>query len=351
MFLPVNHSKFATPMPRDCSFRELDWRALAGFWHPVAFAHEIADRPVAARLLDVPLVIWRTSAGISVARDLCPHRGTRLSAGHLAGDDLICPMHGLVFDGSGRCTRIPSMPDQSAAIPAKMRLFLLRSDVRYGIVWACLAEDPVWPLPVWPGIGDDRLKKIFVPSGTWKAAASRHVENFNDIAHFPWVHAGTFGGDAVAPVPLYRVQETEYGLTFDMPYEEGGNRFPDNQPGETRQVTYTYQLTFPFSTVIIIQPKDSWYVQYFADTVCPVSARETRVFQVVTDSTGDPDAAFLVKELLLINDEDRPFVEGQHPEDLPLDLSEEIHIPADRFSLEYRRALARKFGLGAPLVS
>ena len=44
MFLPVNHSKFATPMPRDCSFRESDWRALAGFWHPVAFAHEIADR-------------------------------------------------------------------------------------------------------------------------------------------------------------------------------------------------------------------------------------------------------------------------------------------------------------------
>lgn len=163
MFLPVNHSKFATPMPRDCSFRESDWRALAGFWHPVAFAHEIADRPVAARLLDVPLVIWRTSAGISVARDLCPHRGTRLSAGHLAGDDLICPMHGLVFDGSGRCTRNPSMPDQSAAIPAKMRLFLLRSDVRYGIVWACLAEDPVWPLPVWPGIGDDRLKKSSCP--------------------------------------------------------------------------------------------------------------------------------------------------------------------------------------------
>ena len=32
MFLPVNHSKFATPMPRDCSFRESDWRALAGFW-------------------------------------------------------------------------------------------------------------------------------------------------------------------------------------------------------------------------------------------------------------------------------------------------------------------------------
>ena len=52
----------------------------------------------------------------------------------------------------------------------------------------------------------------------------------------------------------------------------------------------------------------------------------------------------------MINDEDKPMVEGQHPEDLPLDLTEEIHIPADRMSVEYRRALA-KLGLGAPLIS
>mgnify|MGYP001012710986 CR=1 FL=1 len=30
---------------------------------------------------------------------------------------------------------------------------------------------------------------------------------------------------------------------------------------------------------------------------------------------------------------------------------EEIHIPSDRMSLEYRRALVRKFGLGAPIAS
>lgn len=351
MFQPVNNAKFATDLPRNCTFRAEDWRILASFWHPVAFVHDLGTQPYAAKLLDVPLVIWRQGENISVARDLCPHRGTKLSAGRVVDGTLICPMHGLSFNGEGRCTKIPSMGNPTGAIPPKMSLFLVKSEIRYGIVWVCLSGEPSWPLPVWPGIADEGLKNLYIPSGTWNAAASRHVENFNDIAHFPWVHNDTFGGDEADPVPLYQVKSTDYGLSFDMPYREGHNRFPDNKPGDFRDVVYGYQLTFPFSTIILIQPVDSDYVQYFADTVCPVSAHETKIFQVVTDTTGDPDPEHLIKESLLINDEDKVFVEGQCPEDLPLDLSEEIHIPADRFSIEYRRALAKKFGLGAPIVS
>ena len=70
----------------------------------------------------------------------------------------------------------------------------------------------------------------------------------------------------------------------------------------------------------------------------------------ITDNTPEPNAEVLVREFLQINDEDKPMVEGQRPEDLPLDLTEEIHIPADRMSVEYRRALA-KLGLGAPIAS
>ncbi|WP_157960613.1 aromatic ring-hydroxylating oxygenase subunit alpha [Primorskyibacter marinus] len=316
----------------------------------MAFAHEIEDKPVNARLLDVDLVIYRTSEGISVARDICPHRGTRLSGGWMDGDTLVCPMHGLCFDHSGQCTKIPSIADPNAKIPPKMRLMSLKSEVRYGIVFACLSDEPAHPLPVWPGIEDESLKNLYIPSGTWHAAASRHVENFNDVAHFPWVHQGTFGGKTADPIPPYKVEKTDYGLSFQLPYLEGGNRFPDDVEGSERQVTYTYQLTLPFSTIIIIAPNDSDYRQYFADTVCPVSAHETRIFQVCTDTTSDPDADFLVKESLLINDEDKPMVEGQRPEDLPLDLTEEIHIPADRMSVEYRRTLA-KLGLGAPMAS
>jgi vanillate O-demethylase monooxygenase subunit len=53
----------------------------------------------------------------------------------------------------------------------------------------------------------------------------------------------------------------------------------------------------------------------------------------------------------MINDEDKPLVENQRPEDLPLGIMDEVHIPADRMSIAYRRALVHKFGLGAPLTS
>lgn len=350
MFLPLNHGKTASDLPRNCSFAENDWHVLSQFWHPVAFAHEITQTPVAARLLDVDLVVWRHGGGVSVARDLCPHRGTRLSAGRVDGGALVCPMHGLHFDGQGACIKIPSNPDQNARPSPRLQLQSLKTEERYGIIWTCLAEQPRWPLPNWPGIRDDALKKVFVPPNTWHAAASRHVENFNDVAHFPWVHKGTFGGSEDDRVPIYEVHETAYGLTFDLGYDEGGNRFPDDVPGDTRHVIYTYELTYPFSTIIIIRPNDSWYVQYFADTVCPVSAYETKIFQVATDTTGAPDEDFLIRESIMINDEDKPLVENQRPEDLPLGIMDEVHIPADRMSIAYRRGLAR-FGLGAPLSS
>jgi vanillate O-demethylase monooxygenase subunit len=43
--------------------------------------------------------------------------------------------------------------------------------------------------------------------------------------------------------------------------------------------------------------------------------------------------------------EDRPIVEAQRPEKLPLDLSEEFHIRSDRFSTLYRKGLV-EMGLG-----
>ncbi|MFA3918700.1 Rieske 2Fe-2S domain-containing protein [Ruegeria hyattellae] len=351
MFQSVNHSKFASDLPRNCTFDENDWRILCNFWHPIAYAHEIQDEPEKARLLDVDLVVYRTSQGVSVARDICPHRGTRLSAGWVRDDNLVCPMHGLCFDHSGQCTKIPSMPHQNAKIPPKMRLYSVLSEERYGIVWACLSGEPNWTLPTWEMLDDPSIKLNFIPSGTWMAAASRHVENFNDLAHFPFVHGGTFGNETPAPLPLYKVHETDYGLTFDMPYLEGGNRFPDGVEADDREVVYTYELTFPFSTAIYIRPVDSDYVQIIADTVCPVSAHESKLFQIITDNTEEPNAEYLVKESSQINEEDKPLVEGQHPEDLPLDLTEEMHIPADRISMDYRRALVKKFGLGAPIAS
>lgn len=348
MFLTVGDARRNADYPQHATFREQDWHILAGFWHPVAFAHDIGDTPVAATLLDVNLVIYRTSQGITVAKDQCPHRGVRVSLGHTREDCLVCPMHGLHFDHAGQCTSIPSLPDQSAPISPRMRLTTYLTEQRYGIVWTCLKPEPVWPLPQWPGIDNPDFKKVYVPADDWQCSAPRHTENFNDQAHFPFVHLKSFGSDKSLATHDYDVEETSFGLRFDYDYVEGGNRFPDGVSGDHRDVVYTYEMTFPFSTLIYVDPKGSDFVHYFADAVCPVSANRTRIFQQLTDTTGDPDPEYWIEDSLQIVAEDKPLVESQPPA-LPLEVGVELHhIPADRWSIKYRKLLLDRFGLGMP---
>jgi len=53
--------------------------------------------------------------------EVCIHRGTALSLGHVEGCEIVCAYHGWRFDETGACTRIPQMENQTA-IPAKARI-------------------------------------------------------------------------------------------------------------------------------------------------------------------------------------------------------------------------------------
>ena len=64
-----------------------DITALRACWHPVAFAAELEDKPIARKLLDEPLALYRDSSGTARAvSDLCIHRGTAISLGWIDGD-------------------------------------------------------------------------------------------------------------------------------------------------------------------------------------------------------------------------------------------------------------------------
>ncbi len=93
---------------RQRTFCESDWTALAPYWYPVAFSHEVSEKPIAAQLLDERVVLYRLANGkVTAARDLCLHRGVPLSMGFLEEDTLVCAYHGFRYDGEGRCVCIP----------------------------------------------------------------------------------------------------------------------------------------------------------------------------------------------------------------------------------------------------
>jgi vanillate O-demethylase monooxygenase subunit len=208
------------PPPRDLTFAETDWDVLSRCWHPVAWSEAVEPpapggrgKPLSVRLLDVPLVVWRTAEGkVAVARDLCPHRGTPLSLGWTEGETVICPYHGFRFAPDGACRLIPAHPDRP--IPPRMRVATFPAVERFGLVWTRLAGDlPAEEgLPVFPAWDDPAWQRVTPPFVDIAGSAGRQVEGFLDVAHFAWVHAETFADPDNPVVPPYKVTSTERGV-------------------------------------------------------------------------------------------------------------------------------------------
>jgi phenylpropionate dioxygenase-like ring-hydroxylating dioxygenase large terminal subunit len=73
--------------PANQPAREGDLGFLWDFWYPALRSTEIVGQRLAtAMLLEIPLVLGRTSDGKAFAmRDSCPHRGIPLSYGRVDG--------------------------------------------------------------------------------------------------------------------------------------------------------------------------------------------------------------------------------------------------------------------------
>ena len=119
---------------------------LARYWHPIAHADEVGREPTRAVLLGRPVVLFRDEQGVVAFRDLCVHRGTRLSLGRITPDgNLQCPYHGWEYDRTGQCVRIPARPPD-APIPRSACALAYQTQEAYGLVWLCLGE-PAYPIP------------------------------------------------------------------------------------------------------------------------------------------------------------------------------------------------------------
>ena len=329
--------------PLKSTFVPSDWRVLADYWHPVAFLSDLkADKPLPVVLLDEEVVLYRTAATVVAARDLCIHRGVPISLGWVEDNQLVCPYHGFRYGADGQCTKVPAQP--GLAIPKKLCLQTHLAAERYGVIWVCLSGEPKRPIPDWPELEDTSLKQMQMGPDLWKCSASRHVENFNDLAHLSWLHAGTFGNRDKPEVAPYEVEENDGVLHFEADYDRFA--IEAGSGAETlEQIHYTYHLSLPFYTRLRVRFPDGRNFIIF-NLPSPRSARQTNVMFRLTrdwDVEGPAESTTEVQARVLA--EDKPIVEAQRPEELPLDLTEEFHIRCDRLSTVYRRHLVA-MGLG-----
>ncbi|GGL59428.1 aromatic ring-hydroxylating oxygenase subunit alpha [Sporolactobacillus putidus] len=341
--MALTHTRRNTPYPTDCTFTKNDWPILAQHWYPVARSEEVADKPLAVKLLDVELVVYRAGGKAVVARDLCIHRGTPLSMGWVEDDKIVCPYHGFSYAADGQCVSIPAHPE--AKISPRLCLTVYPSVERYGLVWTTLAgeEEKIPPLDVW---GNDDYISFLAPTIDINGSAGRQVEGFLDVAHFAWVHTETFADRNNAFVPSYKVSRTDDGIHTD--YLSTVSNYPkgmhDPSPADFKWLR-EYDVYPPLSARLIVHFPEGKLL-WILNAASPISARKTRLFCPIAqnfDKNLSIEGACAFN--LRIFNEDREMVENQKPEELPLDLQAEAHIMADKTSIAYRKLL-KEMGLG-----
>jgi len=309
-------------------------------WHVVARASGFGLGEVrASRLLGVDLVLWRNRDGIHAWRDQCRHRGAKLSLGKVREDTLVCAYHGWCYKGSGECTLIPAHAGLTAATAA--RAHVVQARVRYELVWVCLGE-PTRDVPAFPEWEDATYRKVGAGPYRFRAYAPRVIEDFMDAGHYPFVHAGQMPGSVSFAMDGYAVKESDSGLESE---EIRVRRVWRDGPGGTGEVdvTYSYRVARPLTA----QYTKAHGRERFSmlDTVTPVDEAESLVWSVMAYNypPGKTDEE-LVRYQDTLAAEDRPIVESQRPQLLPLDSGQETPMPSDQLSVAYRRWL-KKLGL------
>ena len=323
--------------------------ALRRAWHPVARSNEVTTVPRPTRLLGDDWVVVRLpdgSGGSTLAAfgDRCPHRLAPLSAGSVDGSYLRCGYHGWCFDATGACREIPALgptehlpPRAVASVPAGLA-------ERNGMVFIA-PEAPVTQLLDIPEAVDPTFVHGALEPVTARVGAGLMIDNFCDMAHFPFVHAATIG--------------TPESSTFELTVEREGlgmkahsrHPFPNREdPGvaaglrpllQERILEYRYRA--PFSICLRIDYVEAGGTNVLDFYVQPEADEQCRIYTTVHRNDLDGDESRMAECVAFerkILDEDLGLQEQYRDRRLPLDLTTEVHVKADRMTIELRRILA-----------
>ncbi len=159
-------------------------------WYYALPGRRVKPGGMAAKvMLGEPVLIGRDAAGAPFAlRDLCPHRGMRLSAGNFDGCHVECCYHGWRFDTGGRCTAIPALVPGQAFSPGQVQVRRYPVNEVQGNIWVYFGDDPADApqIPLVDGFADAAPR--LVETVSFSAAIDHAVVGLMDPAHGPFVH-------------------------------------------------------------------------------------------------------------------------------------------------------------------
>lgn len=183
-------------------------------WYPIAWTRNIGRELTAHKIVGKEVVMFRNSEGKVVAmEDACPHRLLPLSMGKLKGDTIECGYHGMTFDCSGKCVRIPAQD----MVPATAVVPTYPTHENMGLVWIWMGDPaladtskvfdlPQYHDPDWSCVEGDALEI--------KANYLSLADNLCDPAHVSFVHLSTLGNAASENIPVHHEESPGKMLTW-----------------------------------------------------------------------------------------------------------------------------------------
>jgi phenylpropionate dioxygenase-like ring-hydroxylating dioxygenase large terminal subunit len=321
--------------------------ALRDFWYAAAAETELALRPVARTVLGQRIVIYLDPGGkVVAAPDRCPHREAPLSLGTVSDGVLKCAYHGWGFGDGGRCVSIPSA-DPQFPIPRSADLPCIRAVVKYGLVWVSPGENPA-ELPRISQEDDPAFRRINNPVDVWRVSATRMTDNFLDIAHFPWVHSGTFGNrqrTRVEDIELELLDDGYYGYRYEvMARNPPGARLISGQSGGdvNRRMDTGFHLPFAVRSTIRYETGTRHIILLLTTPIDDVNSYFT--FVVWRNDDFSVSAEDVIAFDRMIGAEDKHMLE-HIPGVLPLTPQGVVATQSDKSSTAWRFQFARLLGI------
>lgn len=186
-----------------------------------------------------------------------------------------------------------------------------------------------------------------------KCSPLRAVENFLDIAHFPFVHTDILGAEPHTEVQRYDVDIRE---EVDEVWATKVKFFqPQAAKSAEGGITTEYMYRVPAPTCAVLyktcppRPGEWDVITLF---VQPLTEELCEVWPWMALYDDDTPMADLVSFQQMIFMQDRSILENQIPRKLPLDPGMEVPTQADLTSIAYRRWLKRTgYTYGAQVVA
>jgi phenylpropionate dioxygenase-like ring-hydroxylating dioxygenase large terminal subunit len=210
------------------------------------------------------------------------------------------------------------------------------STTKYGYVWASLGAGDR-DLIDFPEAREADRHALTVGSLGIRTSGLRLVENFIDVAHFPFVHTGYLGAESDTEVQPYSVR-----VSADEVWVASGSVTQPMASAAAEgpaQIAYVFRVLRPYTVVLYKtnthQPSRQDLLALMVQPVSP----EQCVAHVLALVLNDEAARDVRSFQRLITGQDRPILENQRPLRLPLDPRSELPVRADAAGMAYRRWL------------